>query len=80
MNEGAQSLPLFPPTTAVSPRKEVTRLSEQESGHGYAAGPHQFCLCPTHSLSPALSVGQCALEQHQPLNFSIVHPGDYVLN
>lgn len=40
MNEGAQSLPPLPPITAVafSHRKEVTCLSEQESGHGYAAG------------------------------------------
>lgn len=43
MNEGAQSLPPLPPITAVafSHRKEVTCLSEQESGHG---------LCLMHAL------------------------------
>lgn len=53
MNKGGLSLPLLPATTAVafSPGKEVTCLSEQEPGHGYTAGKHQFCLRPRHALA-----------------------------
>lgn len=55
MNEGGLRLPLLPPTTvSFSPGKEMTCLSEQESGHGYAAGPHQFCLCPTRVHTQAV--------------------------
>lgn len=52
MNEGGLRLPPPPPTTvSFSPGKEVTCLSEQESGHGYAAGPRQYCLCLTDTFT-----------------------------
>lgn len=52
MNEGGSRLPLLPPMDVClsPPGKEVTRLSEQESGHGYAVGQPKFCSYPLQML------------------------------
>lgn len=72
MNEGGLSLPLLPPTTvSFSPGKEVTCLSEQESGHGYAAGRHQFCLSPTRMFTHTQTHKQSALELQLLIVFRI---------